>query len=189
MSRLLTLLTLAATAALLLVGPVAQAKPRKPVRLTGESTTITLRPAVTAALDRAGVTVGVVAPATAGADRSVTFPVTGGLVRPRTLKGVVRHDGGVTLTRGERTIALSDFVIVSRGRAFLTAKATLKAGERRIRLFRLTGAERSTEDGKAVVTADLRLTRRGARLLNRRLEGRTFRPGLLLGSGRLVATT
>jgi hypothetical protein len=185
MSRLLSLLTLAVTAALLLGGPAAQAKPGKPVAPTGESTTITLRPVVTAALTKAGVTVGVVAPATVNPDGSVTFPVTGGLVRPATLRGVVRHDGGLTLTRRARTITLSDFVIVSRRQAFLTAKV----GERRIRLFRLTGAQRTTEDGKAVVTADLRLTEGGARFLSKRFKGRTFRPGLLLGTGKLVATT
>jgi hypothetical protein len=174
----------AAVLALVAAGAIAPAAHAAPAKLTGGTTTIALRPAVTSAVAKAGVTVSVVAPATAGADGSYSFPVAGGRVNQK-LRGVVRHQGGLVLTRGERKVTLRSFVIVSAKRAFLTAKA----GGKRLRLARLTGATRSTQDGKAAVTAKLRLTQGGAAFLNKRSKRRTFRAGLVLGTATVVATT
>ncbi len=95
-------LCLAAVAALAPGAAVAQAAP---VRVTGEQTTVTLSGAAKQALTAAGITYAPLAPATAS-PADLTFPISGGRVDATTLRGVVRHRGGFSLTKGEKTVRL-----------------------------------------------------------------------------------
>jgi hypothetical protein len=101
------------------------------------------------------------------------------------LRGVIRHEGGLTLTRRERTVSLRDVVIVANGRR---GYATARVGQRRVRVFRLTSPKRSVDGDRVTLTVDLRLTAHGARWLNRRLPTAGFERGLLLGSATLHGT-
>jgi hypothetical protein len=183
--RLSALLALVALSALALTATAVQARPKAPVKVTGESTTFTLAPAVMDRIDALGIELGVVAPATTSGRGSVSFPITKIRGPVHRLRGVIRHDGGVTLTRGTRTVSLSDVVIVANGRR---GYATAKVGQRRLRVFRLTSPKRSVQGNAVTLTVDLRLTAQGAKWLNRRLPAAKLHRGLLLGSATLAGT-
>jgi hypothetical protein len=179
---LVALLALAAVTA-----GVAQAKKAAPVKVVGESTTFTLSPAVLQKLDALQVKLSVVAPATRTGAGTATFPVTNFRGNARKLRGVVRHAGGLRLTRGERSVTLRDVVVVSNGRR---GYATAKLGQRRIRVFRLTNPTRDVQGAKVTLSVKLRLTAQGARFVNRRLASAHLKAGRVLGtavlSGALV---
>jgi hypothetical protein len=183
--RLFALLVPVLIAALALAATAAHAKPKAAPKVIGESTTFTLTPAVMDRIDALGITLGVVAPATQSGPGSATFPITKVRGPVHRLRGVVRHAGALTLTRGERTVSLHTIVIAVNGRRGF---ATAKVGQRRVRVFRLTGPKRSVDGDKVRLTVDLRLTAQGARWLNRRLPAAELRPGLLLGSATLTGT-
>jgi hypothetical protein len=183
--RLSALLVPVLIAALALAATAAHAKPRAAPKVVGESTTFTLAPAVMDRIDALGITLGVVAPATQSGPGSVTFPITSVRGPVHRLRGVVRHAGGLTLTRGERTVSLRNVVIVANGRR---GYAAAKVGRRHVRVFRLTGPKRTVDGSKVTLTVDLRLTRQGASWLNRRLPAAQFERGLLLGSATLTGT-
>jgi hypothetical protein len=112
-------LCLAAVAALAPGAAVAHAAP---VKVTGEQTTVALSSAATDALTAAGVTVAPLAPATA-TSAGLSFGVSGGRVDAATLRGFVRHRGGLSLTKGAKTVRLRRPVIrVTRAGAFLTVR-------------------------------------------------------------------
>ena len=188
--RLSAVVALVALTALALAATAVHARPNPPARVVGETTTFTLTPAVMGRLDAWGVKLGVVAPATHTGAATATFPITAIRGPVQRLRGVIRHDGALTISRGERTATLRNIVIVANGRRGF---ATAKVGHRRVRVFRLTGPKRSVEGSKVSLTVDLRLTAPVARWLNRRVPGASFRPGLLLGSatiaGHLVSRT
>jgi hypothetical protein len=183
--RLPALLALVVLAALALTATTVQAKPKAAPKVVGESTTFTLSPAVMERIDGLGITLGVVAPATQSGPGSATFPITKVRGPVHRLRGVIRHAGGLTLTRGERTVTLSSVVIVANGRRGF---ATARVGHRRVRVFRLTGPKRSVDGDKVTLTVDLRLTAHGAKWLNRRLPAAGLQRGLLLGSATLTGT-
>jgi hypothetical protein len=183
--RLSAVLVVVVLAALTLAAATVQAKPKATPKIIGESTTFTLAPAVKDQIDAHGITLGVVAPATQSGPGSVAFPITKVRGPVHRLRGVVRHAGGLRLTRGERTVSLRHVVIVANGRR---GYATAKIGQRRVRLFRLTGPKRLIDGSKVSLTVDLRLTAQGARWLNRRLPAADLERGLLLGSATITGT-
>ena len=183
--RLSAVLAVVVLAALALTATTVQAKPKAASKVVGESTTFTLAPAVKDRLDTLGITLGVVAPATQSGPGSATFPITKLRGPVHRLRGVIHHSGALTLTRGERTVSLSRVVIVANGRR---GYATARVGQRRVRVFRLTGPKRSVEGSKVSLTVDLRLTSQGARWLNRRLPAADLERGLLLGSATIIGT-
>ena len=77
------------------------------LRLTGGETTLVLAPAMVAALDRASIEVVPVGPARAGGEGFV-LPVTGDVVNPESLGGVVDHAGALRLVRGSQELLLED---------------------------------------------------------------------------------
>jgi hypothetical protein len=183
--RLTALLALVAVAALALTATTVQAKPKAAAKVVGVSTTFTLAPAVKDRIDTLGITLAVVAPATQNGPASATFPITKLRGPVHKLRGVIRHSGGLTLTRGERTVSLSDVVIVANGRR---GYATAKVGQRRVQVFRLTEPKRTVVGSDVTLTVDLRLTAQGARFLNRRLPAADLERGLLLGSATINGT-
>ena len=207
MTSLTKLRTLAvsAVAAVALTGAVsaeAGKAGKQRVKLEGNQTTITLSEGVSNALKDNGVTVSLLGKATAGEGGSVVLPITGGRVNPQNLRGFVRHAGGVKLTKGDRSLSLRRFTIVSKRRgAYLTvhvkgragkakAKAARKRGRRHGRnivLARLAKVTRSDANGVTTVTADLRLTKRAAKLIRNRFGVAAAQKGTLLGTAKVEA--
>jgi hypothetical protein len=183
--RVPALLALVVVAALAVTATAVQAKPKRAPKVVGESTTFTLSPAVTQRMDALGITLGVVAPATQSGPASVTLPITGVRGPVHRLRGVVRHAGALTLTRGQRTVSLRNVTIVANGRR---GHASARAGRRHVNVFRLTAPRRSVDGDKVALTVDLRLTGHGARWLNRRLPDAELQRGLLLGSATITGT-
>ena len=102
--RLSAVLAAVVLAVLALTATTVQAKPKAAPKVVGESTTFTLAPAVRDRIAALNIALGVVAPATRSGLGSVTFPITKVRGPVHRLRGVVRHAGGLTLTRGERTV-------------------------------------------------------------------------------------
>jgi hypothetical protein len=80
------------------------AKP-KTVALTSGATTVTLDPGAAAALQSLGVTAAPI-----GSD-SLSFSITGGTLDARTFAGTITHSGGIALSKGATSVALTDFQI------------------------------------------------------------------------------
>jgi hypothetical protein len=101
----------AISAAFAAMSPPAGAHRATPAsdRSTG-ATTLTLDPAAVAALTGLGVTPSPIAPARATAAGALAFPIVNSLADSlRT--GQIRHNGGIALSAGTTTVALTDFVI------------------------------------------------------------------------------
>lgn len=202
-------LAVSAVAAVALTGAVsaeAGKAGKQRVKLDGNQTTITLSEGVSNALKDNGVTVSLLGKATAGQGGAIVLPITGGRVNPQNLRGFVRHAGGVKLTKGERSLSLRRFTIVSKRRgAYLVvhvkgradkakgkrkAKAARKRGHRHGRnivLARLANVTRSDANGVTTVTADLRLTKRAAKLIRNRFGVAAAQKGTLLGTAKVEA--
>ena len=200
---------LAAFALVALAAAPAQATKAKPVKVTGENTTLTLSAAAAKALADNGITVAPIDPATA-TDGTLSFPITGGRVNPDTLRGFVAHRGGIKLTKGDATAVLRRFVIVnSRRGAYLGGLALVRkrvggngfrgvhrgAGKvrfvqvyRAIRILTLSNATRADAGGRVVVTADASLAAPAAAYLNHKLGVTLFTKGLAVGSAKVTAT-
>ena len=163
------------------------------------------------------------APATASS-AGLSFPVSGGRVDAATLRGFVRHRGGLSLTKGAKIVRLRRPVVrVTSAGAFLTVRVghgfchlrkvlgrAVRAhghGRRhvvrrvvryvrhrcrashgpRIRAFTLSAIQRADQGGKVVVTANLALTARAAKLLNRAF-GTAFPAGAAAGTATATLT-
>ena len=122
MSRPRPLLALAlALTALLAIAPASASAWNHHHQRGGNGvTTLALDPAAAAALTGLGVTPAPVAPARALPSGELAFPITNSL-RNALRTGVVRHSGGISLTAGSTTVALTDFNI-DVARQVLTAK-------------------------------------------------------------------
>ncbi len=96
------------TFALVLPG-VASAKPTK---ITGGTTQITASDAAAKVLSDNHITVTPLKPATASGT-TFTFPIAGGSINTKNLRGVIRHKGGLSLSNGTKTVALRQPTLVS----------------------------------------------------------------------------
>ena len=74
------------------------------------ATTLELDPAAVNALTGLGVTPAPIAPARAVGAGELAFPITNSL-RNALRTGLIRHSGGISLTAGQTTVNLTDFVI------------------------------------------------------------------------------
>jgi len=193
-------LALSAIAAVALTGTVtAEAAKQKRVKLDGNQTTLALSAPVSQALTDNGVTVSLLGKATAGDGGSVVLPITGGRVNPENLRGFVRHAGGVKFTKGDRSLSFRRFTIVSKRRgAYLVVRVNRrgpKAGAskrrrnrgRNLVLARLANVQRSDAGGVTTVTANLRLTKRAAKLIRNRFGIAAAQKGTLLGTAKIEA--
>jgi hypothetical protein len=88
---------------------------------TGGSTSLALDAGAAQALTGLGVAVAPAAPASAGADGGIAFPITEGKVNARTLAGSISHSGGLTFSAGATSVTVSDFVIETAPEPKLTA--------------------------------------------------------------------
>jgi len=83
------------------------------IKVTGGDTTLTLSDAAKSALAAQGITVAPIAPATSGSAGSFTFPIAGGKLKSTTLFGAIAHKGGLTLTKGDKTVKVKRLVLVN----------------------------------------------------------------------------
>ena len=102
-------IALASTAFALVVPGVASAAQTK---VTGGTTQVTASAAAAKLLSDNSITVKALSPATASGT-TFTFPIAGGFVNTKTLHGVIRHKGGLSLSNGKQTVALRQPTVTS----------------------------------------------------------------------------
>src|SRR5947209_8015396 len=95
LTALVAVLALAATSAALAANSPF-------TKIKGGTTTLALNSAATTALTAAHLTVTPVAPATATGS-TFTFPISGGRINLKTLHGVIKHHGGITVSNGTKS--------------------------------------------------------------------------------------
>jgi hypothetical protein len=143
-------------------------------------TTLALDPAAAAALTGLGVTPAPLAPARVLPSGELAFPITNSL-RNALRTGVIRHSGGISLTAGDTTVELRNFVI-DPARGVLTARV----GDARLPILDLdfSDARIKFRHGKLIVgPVGGSLTQGAADALNAAfgLEPGTVPAGLKLG--------
>lgn len=151
------------------------------------NTTLALDPGAASALTSLGVSVSPVAPASAGPD-GVSFPITGvaGRLFPPSLS--INHSGGLALSAGATTVALTDYTIVLGKSPNLIA--TVNGGPR-VSILKLDlSRSRIGFSGRYLtvgpVTASLTAAAAGA--LNGAFGVSAFTEGLVLGSATVKVT-
>jgi hypothetical protein len=171
------------------------------VKITGGTTTITPSAATTQFLSNNGISVAALSPATIS-NGVVTLPVAGGRVNPNTLRGFVRHRGGLRFTKGNRSLSLRHFTLISTKRgAFLYATTPIRrcraSGLRarharicfvRAEAFRLARLSNVVRNGKTV-TATLLLSRAAAHFINKVAGSHVVSAGANLGTEQTTVTT
>jgi hypothetical protein len=174
------------------------------VKITGGTTTITPSAATTQFLTTNGISVTPIAPATAS-NGVLTLPIKGGRIDPVTLRGFVTHRGGVKFSKGTNSLSLRHFLITSTKRgAFLNATTPVRRcrafrarrGHRRgrvcftraegVRVARLSNVVLNSDNS---VTANLLLSSRAARFINKVAGSQVVSAGANFGTAKIVATT
>ncbi len=202
-TRRLRVLIGAALLALCLMAVGAAGAEAAKVKITGGTTTITPSTATTLFLTANGISVTPIAPATAS-NGAVTLPIAGGRIDPATLRGVIVHRGGLKFTKGSNSLRLRHLVITSTKRgAFLDATTPIRrcrafrsrrGGRGRlcafrwegVRVARLSNVVRNSDNS---VTANLLLSQRAARFINKVAGKQVVAAGANLGTAKIVATT
>ncbi len=151
--------------------------------VTGRSTDVVVSPAVSTALEHAGITVSAVAPATA--KRKLLFPVSGGQIAVATFAGTIDHTGGLTFSHSGRKVTFTRFVINTN-----TKRLTATFGGQSMPVFdlNLASLERVSGSHGTVVVRNIKLevTVQTATTLNSGLGVSTFRAGMKFGSATLT---
>jgi hypothetical protein len=162
-------------------------RPRDAV-FVGGGTELAVSDAAAGALTTLGITAGVAPDATVTEAGALRFPITGGAVRLSNLAGTITHSGGITLTRGETVVTLSNFTIDTRRSelwgqvnggdavALLSldlSNAAVSTGARQVRVGNVPGA----------------LTAGAAAALNGAFATSAFTQGLVLGTATVHGQT
>jgi hypothetical protein len=95
------------------------------------ATTLKLDPGAVSALTSLGVTPAPIAPARAKAADELAFPIVNSL-RKALRSGQIRHTGGISLTAGGTTVALTDFTI-----DLVRRQLTARVGDARVPILSL----------------------------------------------------
>ena len=144
------------------------------------------------ALQSLGVTPGTVDPSKLRGV-SVSFPVTGGAIDLKSLKGEIIHSGGLRLTAGQSQVRLQAFSIDTTGTApvltgLVTVNGTLLG---RVPLFdiNLAGDSINVNHGMLTITVvTLTLDKTAAAALNQVFNVKAFTPGFPVGTAKVIAT-
>jgi hypothetical protein len=116
----LTIVTALAVAALA-VGAVSSAAAAPTVQIVDGKTSVELSQDLVEALGALGVTPGAIRPGKLSLRKGkALFPIPGGRIDLETLKGDIFHNGGLTLTGGDTTVGLSQFIIDTTDEPVLT---------------------------------------------------------------------
>jgi len=169
MTRSLKLVALVGVLTLALAGGALASK------VTGGTSTLTASDATVKVLADNHITVTPVAPATASG-ATFTFPITGGRLNTKTMHGVVRNGGGISVSNGTKTVTLRRPTIVADkrgvsvwaivrgrtaricrhlGRRHVRVRCALIARLHSVRIARVSGVSvnGSTATGTAKITA------------------------------------
>ena len=171
-------------------------------KVTGGTSTITPSSTAAAALAANHITVTPIAPATASGG-TFTFPIAGGKLDVKTLHGVIRHKGGVTLSNGTQTGTLRQLTVISnnhgaslwalvRGRSHRVCtvhrhhkvRCITVSVSRSERIATLSNVKVS--GGTATATADL--TKASATLINKLAGKQIAKAGDELGTATITPT-
>jgi hypothetical protein len=150
-------------------------------------TGLELDPNALQALASQGITPGVIEPATlSGA--TATFPITGGRADLDLGAGVVRHAGGISLTKGSTVVRLTAFDIRLGSTPQLFASLNGGAQKAAILDLDLSGAATSV-DGRSITVDNVvaRLTQGAADALNQAFGTSAFSGGLVIGRATVRA--
>jgi hypothetical protein len=157
-----------------------------PATVVGHSTVVTVNPAVTAELKKAGITVAAVAPATTKTHNTIlTFPANGGQIVVATVVGTVDDTGGLTFSHDGKSVKLTSFIVDTS-----TKQLTAEAGGKRVAIFdlNLASLKRASGPHATVVASDIKLTvtPQVASALNSGLGVSTFKGGHTFGTVTLT---
>lgn len=151
----------------------------------GGATVVALEPGASKALKSLGVAMAPIGKAEAGG-KGVSFPITGGKLVG--LSGSVRHAGGIELSKGRRSLRLSNFRIVLKDRPFVQVKVN---GGEKLKAFTLdVGSAEVTDDvtGSLLSGIELDLSRQGAKALNSVFKTKAFETATRIGDGIVAAS-
>jgi hypothetical protein len=163
------------------------AKKAKCLKFKGGETTLALDPATAALLGSAGIRPSPVSAATANADGSLSFPITGGRVNAKNLAGKIKHDGGIRLASNAVQVELTKFTIDTRA-----AELTALVGGNRVAILSLDlgGAKVKVNEkrGKlSIRNVAAKLTADAAAALNGAFSTTAFTEGAPLGNASVNA--
>jgi hypothetical protein len=150
------------------------------VALGGGATTLTLDRAVAGVLAENGVAVAPVAPASANADGSIAFPITGGTLGDGSAR--IDHSGGLTFSGGGASLTATDFSVrVDGARGVLVAQV----GGAAVPLLKLDLRDAAVGRAGAATTitgVQAALTKEAAAALNATFSVSLFTKGLKIGT-------
>lgn len=172
---------LAALLSIVVLAPAsAAARAPRHIRTYG-TTALALNPAAASALKSLGITPGLVKPAYARAGK-LEFPVTTPFPQALTT-GVIKHSGGISLTKRSTTVKLTNFWI-----NLHTARLSANVGGERVAILKLDyrRARVRFSHGKLIAgPISARLTAAAASALDKAFKTTAFKPGLLLGKATI----
>jgi hypothetical protein len=166
-------------------------------KATGGSTNVTLDSGFASALAGLGVSAAPVSPASSPSAGVLSFPITGGAVVyvqrkhhgspvEKAVAGWLRHSGGLTLTKGSTSVALTDLRInLSGGREGAIAGRVNGAGHE-MRLFRMVDPKLNATDKS--ISASLVLSRPAADALNAAFGTTALTPHTVVGTVVIAPT-
>jgi hypothetical protein len=141
------------------------------------------------ALTSLGIAPGVIGPATLEGT-TASFPITGGESELDLDPALVRHSGGLSLTKGATVVRLTDFDIVLGGEAGPQLLASLNGGEEKVAILDLdlTGVTPAVQ-GRAITVPGVtaKLSAGAAQALNQAFGTTAFAAGLVLGKATVSA--
>lgn len=162
------------------LGDVILTASARAVRFTGGQTDLALAKGATDALTSLGIAAAPAEGTVANADGSLGFPISGGVLTSKS--GSITHTGGIVLTKGETTVALTDFVIGIGKTDQLFARVNGSA--KRVAIVNLDDNDAdtsATDDTLTIEDVVARLTKTAADALNQAFATKAFQAGLTLG--------
>ena len=161
------------------------------VAIDGGATLLTVDPGTLEALSGAGFTVEPIEPArvaqAAGGEVSFAFPIASGSLAASDLSARIKHRGGLSLSKGETTVGIKNFVIDSSD-GVLTAKVVGSPDRIPLLKLDLTNLQAFVFDDSAVLRGvGATLTDQAATALNAAFETDLFAEGLTVGTADVFA--
>jgi hypothetical protein len=155
--------------------------------LARSATSLEVDAGALAALTSLGIAPGVIAPATL-TGTTADFPISGGRVKLNLSSGTIRHQGGISLTKGATVVRLESFDIKLGASPQLFAAINGGAQKAAILDLDLTGVTPAVA-GRRVTLAGVtaKLTQGAADALNAAFATTAFSAGLVLGRATVVA--
>jgi hypothetical protein len=152
-------------------------------------TQLALDSVLSAALTGLGVTPAPIGPAVAAKNGRLSFPVSEGVLVPKTFAGLVTHSGGISLTKGTTKVELTEFLIdTTKPQAELTA--VIGGNRVAILTLDLTGSKPVIKGKSAIVdNVVTKLTPGAASALNVAFGTTALKGGTTFGTAFVVAPT